>query len=182
MDKGRIRKEILAKLETQSLDDKARRSELIKQQVLSARQYKKSKFIFIYVSTALEVDTWSIIKETLKNRMKVCVPMITDYKRREMLASQINDISNLEKNKWGIHQPKTEDYLPVDRSSINLAIIPGVAFDTEGNRLGKGKGFFDGFLKDIRTIPIFGLAFTLQIINSLPITPFDVPVTRVVSA
>ncbi len=182
VEKQKIREDILDKLKNQDVDEKSRKSELIKEQIVFTKEYQKAKLIFTYVSTELEVDTWSLIRDSFAKHKRVSVPVITSYKSREMIASEIKDVSFLKKNKWGIYQPKKGDISVLDKKSIDLILVPGIAFDSNGNRLGKGKGFFDKFLSDIKNIPIFGLAFSFQIINSLPINKFDIPVSKIFSS
>jgi len=181
-EKGRIREEIMQKLEHQSGYERLKRSELIKQKVFSTKEYQEAKLFFTYVSNGLEVDTWQIVKGSLKIKKKVCVPVITDYKKRKMEVAEVNDILKLRENKWGIYQPPEEKLVLVDKTSIDLILVPGIAFDIKGNRLGRGKGFFDEFLKDVINISVFGLAFSFQIFNSLPVTEFDIPVSKVITA
>lgn len=181
-DKKQLREDILGKLKKQSFEKKTRENNLIKSQVLSSKGYQEAELIFTYVSTDFEVDTWEIIKMSLKNNKRVSVPVITDYKNREMIISEIKDVSKLEKNKWGIYQPKKGNILEMKKDTIDLMLIPGVAFDKKGNRLGKGKGFFDKFLTNVKNIPVLGLAFSLQIVSSIPVIQTDIPVSKVVSA
>lgn len=181
-EKDLIREEIWSKLSEQALHERTKKSELIKKEVFATEEYKKAKAVFCYVSTEYEVETWELIKESLTDKKEVTVPVITNYKNRNMIASKITNLTNLEKNKWGIYQPKKPSLNPVDKNLLDLILVPGLAFDKEGNRLGRGKGFFDKFLAEIKDIPVFGLAFSFQLFNSLPTSKFDIPVTRVITA
>lgn len=177
-----IREKIWSKLAKQDPQERARKSELIKKEVFVTKEYEKAKAVFCYVSTKYEVGTWKLIEETLRNKREVTVPVITSYKNRDMIASKVTNMESLKKNKWGIHQPNRENLNPVGKNSLDLILVPGLAFDKEGNRLGRGKGFFDKFLTGLKNIPVFGLAFSFQLLNSLPTNDFDISVTKVISA
>ena len=68
--------------------------------------------------------------------------------------------------------------------NIDLVVVPGIAFDRLGNRLGRGGGYFDRFLAKLkkRNIPMFGLAFKFQVLKQLPVLSHDIPVTKLIFA
>ena len=87
----------------------------------------------------------------------------------------------LEKGHYGILEPAQKRFCEI--KALDLVIVPGVAFDRRGNRLGRGKGYYDGFLSRLpKDTPSIGLAFDFQILPTLPTTPTDVSVRSVIFA
>ena len=108
-------------------------------------EFKTAKVIFCYVSAHGEVGTHTLIEELLKEK-EVVVPLCTD-KCGNMIAVKINSPNDLTEGSFGILEPKTPVEFPKEK--IDFAIVPGIAFDKEGFRLGYGKGYYDRFLSNI---------------------------------
>ena len=84
---------------------------------------------------------------------------------------------------YGILEPKEEYVREIDKEKIELVIVPGLAFDQAGRRLGRGKGYYDRFLFSLPSkTPKIGLAFSFQIVEQVPCDPHDFPLTSVISA
>lgn len=84
----------------------------------------------------------------------------------------------MEPGSFGIAEPTGEDI--TDLSIIDIVIVPGVGFDPKGNRLGRGKGFYDKLLKKIDA-PFIGVAYDCQIADNIPALPHDVPMSLIIS-
>ncbi len=137
--KAQLRKELLKRRKELAI------SELKISDLCTFSEFKNSKVIFCYVSAHGEVGTHTLIKELLKEK-EVVVPYCTD-KCGNMIAVKINSTSDLTEGSFGILEPKNPVEFPKDK--IDFAIVPGIAFDKEGFRLGYGKGYYDRFLCDI---------------------------------
>jgi len=100
-----------------------------------------------------------------------------------MVVSEVMDPDkDLVRGPYGIYQPKAHFEVFHPRS-IDLAIVPGVAFDKKGNRLGRGMGYYDKFLTRLRPgVPTVGLAFKFQVVRKLPTLSHDRPVTKLLTA
>ena len=137
-----------------------------------------------YVSQDYEVATRDMILEALKQKKRIIVP-VTVLKERKIIPSEIDDIKEekFEKGPFGIKQPKKEYIKPVPIENIDLVIVPAVAFDGQGNRIGHGAGYYDNFLKtlSIGTLTI-GLAFDFQLVRRIPTLSGDIPVKKIISA
>ena len=89
---------------------------------------------------------------------------------------------DLEYGPYGIQQPKSNRATVIAPEVLDLVVVPGVAFDRSGHRLGRGAGFYDRFLADLpRDIPTVGLAFDFQIVSNLPLQEHDIPLSFVIS-
>lgn len=151
-----------------------KRSGIIQDRLFSSSEYKKAKTIMFYVSFGSEVDTSGMIKESLKDKT-VCVPVV---KGNKIIPSVIKSINELDKkNKYGIPEPS--EIKEIDKNKIDIAIIPGVAFDKANSRIGYGKGYYDGFLKGFKGKTV-GLAFKLQVLEIIPKDEWDVKLDKVI--
>ena len=165
----KLRKEIV---------DKEKKDKIITSKVLYSEEYKNAKAIGIYVSTQDEVDTTDIIKAALKDKKIVCVPVTG---KRQMLFSRIDSLDDLsEVNSFGIREPKVSVDSVVLPNEIDLFIVPMLAFDQQMNRLGYGGGYYDKYLKHERGYTI-GIAYDLQMTNSMDVLDTDVPMKRIVT-
>lgn len=181
--KHTIRKTISEKIRSYSDLEKSQKSGIIKEKLLREEVFKKAKVVMFYVSLKDEVDTLSIIDETIATGKKVCVPVIKKEEKRLIAGSITNRIADLEKQHFGIYQPKEGRVSEVPLADIDLVIVPGIAFDKHNVRLGRGHGYYDRFLCCLsqRTKTI-GLAFDFQVVDHLPQDPHDVPVWKTITA
>lgn len=181
--KAQIRKEVLSSLKAQSKAKRRSKSEEIENKLFNHPWYKKAATVMFYIAEDIEVDTESMIKKTLKKEKKVVVP-ITDVSRSELIASLLVDYDKeLTKGPYGILEPKSDFARPVPLKMIDLVIVPGIAFDKKGNRLGHGTGYYDRFLSRIsKVVPTIGLAFDFQLVDSIPTLSHDISVKEVLSA
>jgi 5-formyltetrahydrofolate cyclo-ligase len=184
MDKTVIRERILKKIKKQREELKLKKSLRIKQKLFSQDLFLQADTIMFYIAKDDEVDTKEMIKDALKMGKKVVVP-VTLVKEKKIIPSQLKDFDKeLSKGPYGIYQPKKQFIRRVVLKTIDLIIVPGVAFDRLGNRLGRGGGYFDRFLARLQKydIPMLGLAFKCQILNKLPVLSHDIPVTKFIFA
>ncbi len=145
-------------------------------------EFKRANVIMFYVSKDGEVETMPMIEASLERGKVVLVPVIKERKKK-MVVSELKDPNkDLVKGPYGIYQPKAHFKVYHPRS-IDLAIVPGVAFDKKGNRLGRGMGYYDKFLVGLRSgAPTIGLAFKFQVVKKLPTLSHDRPVTKLLTA
>ncbi len=179
--KDMIRKELLTKLNNLNKDEKERRNARIREKLFSEKKFKNANFIMSYVSKRYEVDSWEIIRKSLEMGKKVAVPYVLK-EERVMIPSLILDPAELLPGPYGVYQPHSDNVRQVDFNQLEIVLVPGIAFDRDGNRLGHGQGYFDRFLKKIPKTYSIGLAYELQILNSLPIFEEDIPVTALIYA
>lgn len=161
--------------------DRKHYDSLILENVLNDQKFKDSNTIFIYVSYKDEVDTHEIIKSALLLNKKVCVPLIIS-KKDGMEAIYINSLEDLEANYMGILEPKYNKDNVTKAEDIDVVFVPGLAFDTNGGRLGYGGGFYDRFLKNLKKQAVkIALAYENQIVDYVPMEPLDVKTDYIIS-
>lgn len=183
IEKQKIRKTVFAKLKRQKEDVRITKSGKIEKKLFNLSVFKQAKTVMFYISCGYEVDTSNMIKKAIKLGKRIAAPVLSG-KARKMTISLVSGIdSELEVGPYGIKQPKAEYSRTVSLRSIDLIVVPGVAFDSGGRRLGRGKGYYDRLLETKNDkIHTVGLAFKCQIIKNLPQSPHDQPVERVISA
>ena len=178
--KKQIRKELLERLNNQAGKEALRKSAIIKKKLFSLPEFKKAKLVMFYASRQNEVDTHRMIDEALGTGKKVALPRCAGQKT--FVAKEIsNRHTDLEKGTYGIYEPRKEAP-DVHAERIGLVIVPGVAFDIENGRLGRGEGYYDRFLEKLPPgKATIGLAFDFQIVKDLPKDSHDIPVSKVIT-
>lgn len=178
MKKEDIRKKIQLKL--QNLQNREEKNNLIFKELISNRDIEKSENIMCFVSFRNEVDTHRFIKYMLKNNKKIYIPII-DSKNKIMNISKLKSFDELEKGFYGILEPKKECIRITALEVLDVVITPGVVFSKDNYRIGYGGGFYDKFFanKKLKAKKI-GLCFSEQIIESVPINKYDIPVDYII--
>lgn len=182
MNKRELRSIYMKKRSALSKNSIKSMSKLIESSLFSLDLYKNSSVIMTYVSFGNEVITENIIRNSLNLGKTIGVP-ITIPKTRELLVSELKNFDNeLELGVYNILTPKKEYIREINPSKIDLILVPGIAFDRKGYRVGYGGGYYDRFLcktnKDVITI---ALAFSMQLIDSVPKGYYDLPVNYVLT-
>jgi 5-formyltetrahydrofolate cyclo-ligase len=180
LTKQQIRSKILFRLRTQKEDTRNRKSKKILEKLLRTGVFKTAKIIMFYIAFDGEVNTEDMIKEAKKLGKIVTVP-VCKRNRITIRPCILDDNTGLKKGPYGICEPSTKRFIRL--KTLDLVIVPGIAFDKKGNRLGRGKGCYDRFLKRIpKDTPSIGLAFGFQILPTIPAKTHDVSVDRVIFA
>ncbi|MFL0247839.1 5-formyltetrahydrofolate cyclo-ligase [Candidatus Clostridium stratigraminis] len=173
MDKKELREYMKIIRDSMTIENKADKDSNIFSQIIMNKNYNEAKTIMTYISFGSEVDTLCIIKHALENNKIVSVPKIIN-KSLGMKAIKIEALGDLVKNKIGILEPVSFDN-EIDAKDIDLFLIPGLAFDKNGGRIGYGAGYYDRFLKASEVSSIkMGLAYDSQLMDGVPMTENDV--------
>jgi 5-formyltetrahydrofolate cyclo-ligase len=143
--------------------------------------YKQSNTLMIYLSYGSEVITDFIVKSAIGEGKNIVVPAIKNSGDLFMQAVRIISLEDANQLVYGIRQAEVNSNDVVSKDSINLVLIPGIAFDLSGYRLGYGKGYYDRWLKDVPLSKTVGLAYDFQITDKLPIGKHDLPVGTIVT-
>lgn len=176
--KIRLREEFKAKRLAISKNEVQKRSKLIIEELLTLPEFFRADVIHTYISSKNnEADTHDLIRLLLKQKKRVVVP-ISDKATKTMKHSELFSLSELVGGAYGILEPRM--YRPVPAADLQVVIVPALAVDRNGNRLGFGAGFYDRFLHDIN-LPSIALAYDFQVIDSVPHESTDVPVSYIVT-
>ena len=182
--KKKIREAVLTRLKNNKEESRLKKSSRIAKKLFLLKEFLKAKTILFYISFDGEVETLRMIKDAIQQGKRVAVPVI-QQQTKEIFPSIVKDLDNeLKSGPYGVLHPKEEYIRPIPLETIDLVIVPGLAFDSAGNRLGRGLGFYDRFLSRLpKDIPTIGLAFDFQVIGDFPpLEPHDFSVSQVVFA
>lgn len=183
--KSRMRAQMKAARDWLSEADRATASEHIAREVISCEAYQRAETIFSYLSFGTEVETRGIIRQAWADGKTVALPCCTGP--RVLRWYRVTSFEGLEKSRYGMWEPPAEPDSEVapGMSASTLAIVPGLAFDASGMRLGYGGGYYDAFLASYLGVAV-GVCFSCQLIPSLSAygltEPHDQPVSRVISS
>ncbi len=156
-------------------------SNIIANKLFSLNAINKASIILIYYSIHNEVNTHGIIEKLILMNKKVALP-ICKQDKNDLSFSIISSISELKSGSFGIMEPDPDKFSFVHPEAIDIVIVPGIAFDRVGNRIGYGKGYYDSFLSLLSHSQLkIGLCFDFQIFDKLPYDSFDVPVDCVIT-
>jgi len=143
--------------------------------LLTASQlWKDSKVIGMTVSKVPEVNTIQLIEHAWKEGKEVCVPKCHPS-AKTMTFRKITSFDQLEVVYYGLKEPREQITKEVNKEEIDLLLVPGLMYSENGYRLGFGGGYYDRYLKDYNHLTC-SLAFPIQLVDDLPIEPFDLPV------
>jgi len=177
LTKRQIRSKILLKLKEQEEKERNQKSKIIKEKLFKTAEFVKAKKVMFYIAFGGEVNTEEMIKEALRLGKIIAVPVCR--KKRIMRPCIFTGQTRLKKGPYGTAEPAIKRFMDTD--DLDLVIVPGVAFDKKGNRLGRGKGYYDNFLNKLpKRVATIGLAFDFQILSFVPTTQTDVSVQRVI--
>jgi 5-formyltetrahydrofolate cyclo-ligase len=173
--------QLLKKLKRQKEVERLKRSFRIQNKLFSLPEFIQAKLILFYLSFNGEVETFRMIEKAISLGKKVAVPCI-DRRDRKIRPSLFGGCEyDLELGTYGICEPRLHCRRDIPLRKIDLVIVPALAFDSRGNRIGRGKGYYDRFLRSLpKRVPTIGVAFSFQVLDKIPsIESHDFPVDKV---
>ncbi len=186
MEKSEIRRELIKKRDEISDDIWNEHSKTIEKNIMKSRLYKECSKLLLYVDYHGEVGTFTLIEDALINGKAVYLPKVHEgFNEARMDFYRIASSYELVDGPLGIPEPipnveKCFSYEDFKDEKL-LMIVPGVAFDLNGNRLGYGKGYYDNYLKDKPNIVTVGVCFSMQLKDEIPADESDVKLDLIVT-
>ncbi|OGW80672.1 MAG: 5-formyltetrahydrofolate cyclo-ligase [Omnitrophica bacterium RIFCSPLOWO2_12_FULL_44_17] len=180
--KADFRRQIRKKLKTQSEASRIKKSEAVIKKLKEDPDFRKSNSFMVYVSTEEEVRTRSLLELLLQAGKCVTVPFV-EPKTNELIAVEVMDFyQDLIPGRFGILEPRPDIVAPFNLDDLDIVLVSGLAFDKKNFRLGRGKGYYDRFLKRLspRT-KTYGLAFDFQVFKAIPVALHDEKVDKVIT-
>lgn len=174
---------MMRQLRQQQEASRRRKSEAIWRKLRRLTAFRRAKVVLCYVALPYEVQTRGMIERMLAAGKRVVVPVVRRSTRRLWLSEVRDPAADLAPGAFQVPEPVRGARRPVPAREVDLAIVPGLAFDRRGHRLGHGLGFFDRFLARLpESVPTIGLAYRFQLLAALPVLQHDRAVRTVLSA
>jgi 5-formyltetrahydrofolate cyclo-ligase len=180
-DKSRLRNKLRLILKAMRASERRRRSRKILKRLLATSVFKKSKNIMTYISLPEEVQIRELIPRALRLGKNLFVPYIHKRRKQIQIYQLKKGLAELRKGSYGILEPQPSKARRGKASEIDLVLVPGLAFDRRGRRLGRGGGYFDRFLAKMKRAQKIGLAFREQMIKKVPASPHDIHMNKVIT-
>jgi 5-formyltetrahydrofolate cyclo-ligase len=177
--KAAFRQKILERLEGMSPTHRAEASALACKVLERQQAWQRAQSILFYASTALELDVWRLVEDSLAAGKLVALPRYEPSGDRYAACRIQNAGADLAAGRFGIREPAAHCE-QLDFGRIDLVLVPGVAFDNSGRRLGRGKGYYDRLLEQAQSRTC-GVAFDEQVVTELPHEAHDIQVDSLVT-
>lgn len=180
MTKRELRQKLRQRMAQITPPELAERSATACRVLVEQPEYRRAEIVMIFLSGPHEVDTAQIALHCWSNLKRVLAPKVS-WEQRRMLPTEIKSLAtDVRRGPMGIREPL--EGLPIPVADIDLVIVPGLGFDEAGNRLGRGRGFYEGFLshRDFRGVSC-ALALEDQVVEKVPSDETDVRVHMLVT-
>lgn len=177
MNKQLLRKTIRERKRAMTEEEIQSRSAELCRKFLQSDAYRHCRTLYGYLPYNQEVRTVPILEQALADGKQVAVPKVYGD---EMKFLYLTDLSQVEKGYAGIPEPIADE--PEAKDPTALVLMPGLAFDPQGHRIGYGGGFYDKFLSREPEHPTLALCYEFQIVEHLETEEFDIPVDTVIWA
>ncbi|KAI8928023.1 5-formyltetrahydrofolate cyclo-ligase [Entophlyctis helioformis] len=184
--KSALRKQMKTKLRGVGLDAIEQQSVAVTAKLLATPEYQSSRRVALFLSMSGEVNTTHILRHLFESGRQCFVPMCTPTTMDMVRLQSWDDFVSLPKNSWGIPEPRPEDgrenALDASGSGLDLIVMPGLAFDAQGHRMGYGKGYYDKFLarcqadttaRGLKRPATVALGLQEMLVESVPTDHFD---------
>ncbi len=175
MTKQELREQIKAKIAKMKAADKDTASLYVCLQIIGTEEWQKAETVLLYSAMPDEVDLSLLIQDAEGSDKTIILPVVDG----ENLLLRVYDSCHMARQgKYQILEPTVQCKLFTQLSDIDLAIIPGRAFTAQGERMGRGKGYYDRTLSALKC-PKWGVAFHCQMVKEIPTDPWDVRLEKV---
>jgi len=169
-----LRKIMREKRRTLESQEAVAMNEAIYQRLFQHEALADADHILVYLSFRSEIDTRPLIDRWLQEKRHIYVPVMQPETRTILPVRIFKDYKDLPVNSYGIQEPALDDAEILDVKSLDLVIVPGLAFDSRGYRLGYGGGYYDRLLLRLRNeARTLALCYDFQMVDAVPIGPHD---------
>ena len=204
MTKSEIRSFVKGLVRGISVEERTRFSEALKEEVVGLECWRSAKEVMLFFALPDEVDMLPLIRAALAEQKRIYLPRViaTQVSRGvdvckvaegntlpkkstlpagntvsgEEMILEVRELApeQLAPGRWGIWEPTDEAPLLSDYSRLDLVVVPGVAFSSDGKRLGRGKSFYDRFLPLVPRAAFVGVCYPCQVVEQIPADPWDI--------
>jgi 5-formyltetrahydrofolate cyclo-ligase len=177
--KQRLRMQVRADLARLSPGERAAASARARALLTQQAVWKGAQCVLFFAPLSTELDIWPLVQDALAGAKKVALPRFALETNTYDPCQIIDPSLDLQVGQFGIREPRAECLL-VPPAYLDLILVPGVAFDSHGRRLGHGKGYYDLMLKGLMGTTC-GVAFDPQVVGEVPVEPHDVRVNYILT-
>lgn len=173
MDKKSLRQDIRKRKKEHTSEELMAQSERIMMKLAAHPAFVAAERVMLYASLPDEVQTMDFI-DTWKRSKQIILPTVAGD---DIIPVEATDESEMQEGDFHILEPKNKPY----EGSLDLIVVPGMAFDRDGHRLGRGRGYYDRFLSKYPEVKTIGICFDFQFLESIPTEPHDRRVDEVIT-
>ena len=179
MEKAEARALIKSRIQSLTSEEREQKDQAIREQLLNLTAFREAGSVMLFVSLPDEASTRALIRDALKLGKTVALPKVVE-REGALLAARFSASAALSRGPYGIYEPITDETIP--SADLDFILVPARAFDRRGNRLGRGKGYYDRFLSRLaqRTIKCV-VGYDCQLLEEVPHDADDAPVDLVVT-
>ena len=171
MDKKELRQQIAMLKKQLSTAERMAASLEVEHRVMASQQWNDAQVVLLYHALPDEVSTAVLMEAGMKEGKRVLLPVVVGD---ELELRVYEGPEAMKKGAFGILEPTGEVFPPAQYEDIQLAIVPGVAFDPDGHRLGRGKGYYDKLLPRLKNAFKMGICWSFQRLQQIPAEAHDV--------
>lgn len=180
--KNKLRQEVLAKRSALSTAYRVELSRKICDRLIGLKEFQDASVMHFYIPIRDEVDIRYAMRDAFSSGKTVVVPVVDKEKKTLFLSRLENYDEELAYSVYGLLEPKPEYYRLIPLKEVDMMILPGIAFDMRGHRLGYGAGYYDKLLSDEKERPFtIAPAFEVQIVDFIPASNHDVRVNKIIT-
>ncbi len=177
--KSNLREQIRDRLKSVPATTRATAATHLCTQLKTSDLWRAAKTVLLFAPLPDEPDVWPLLADALLAGKVVALPRFDPATKKYVPGQIQNPVTDLVSGQFGIREPDNScPVVPLNR--LDLLLVPGVAFDPHGRRLGRGKGFYDRLLADVRG-KTCGVAFDEQIVAKIPTEPHDIPLNCILT-
>jgi 5-formyltetrahydrofolate cyclo-ligase len=169
-----------------SVELKKKESATVATKLFAMKEFQESEKISLYMSMPNEVDTFGIMGKIFELNKKCFIPHYIGPVMRMVELSSMADYESLPLTSWNIKQPSDDDVRAdaLESGGLDLIVVPGLGFTSGGSRLGRGRGYYDGYIMKSKGLGLkapltVALAFSVQICDSIPTSEHDMIIDHV---
>lgn len=178
MTKQDLRRQIRAQKKQCTAAQLAAMSQKICNRVLTTAWWQESSTLLLYYPLSDEVDVRPLIHSAYECGKRILLPVV---KGEELELHLYEGEGSLEQGAYGIMEPVRSLFAEEQYGEVGLALIPGMAFDRVGHRLGRGKGYYDRLLPKLTAAKLKGICFPFQLLEEVPVDEYDIQVHEVIA-
>jgi 5-formyltetrahydrofolate cyclo-ligase len=179
MEKAEARALIKSRIQALKSKERKQKDQIIRQHLLNLPAFRTARSVMLFASLPDEVSTKALVRDALKLGKTIALPRVVK-EEGALLAVRFSASAGLARGAYNIYEPIEDEVIPVEE--LDFVLVPARAFDRKGNRLGRGKGFYDRFLSRLpeRTIKCV-VGYDCQLLEEVPHDAGDAAVDLVVT-